>query len=397
MKNKLFIEKIHSRFGRKIKFSYECDELSNHIFQSINIRVSSQTLRRILGFIKDNVKTSNRILEYISNYCGYESYDSLINSVKIKRGFDDNSSIINTIKEFYNIQVTNINDINYQRACGNIAKMIVTNKSLFDKLSYYLSSNKASQIYFFERYPYVAKLNDEYLLHLKRYMQSKKTNEAQLFGNCLFFLSYYLREKNEKLSKYLNKINSINITDDIHYFPRARKMMSNILFAHLNNDHQLLKKFISMSFEEEKKLNKNISNNINSNIFFPFYHYIMVDCFILISDYENAMKVFKIAELDYMSYSDGSVEQGYFEHFDLMKAITYYHLGDEISAKRILNRIDSSKVLFTFQDYHNLNRKILEYNLSGKESIRKRNVLKKEIESLIIQTGYTIFNKFIKD
>lgn len=393
LKNKVFIDKIQGRFGREIKFSFECDELSNHIFQCINIRVSAQTLRRILGFIKDDVKTSSRILLYLSKYCGYESYDSLINSEKSKNNFDNDNSVIETIKQFYNIQVTNINDINYQRACGNVAKMIVTNKSLFDKLSNYLSSNKASQIYFFERYPYVARLNDEYLLHLKRYMQSKKTNEAQLFGNCLFFLSFYLRQQNDKLSNYLKKINSIEITDDIHYFPRARKMMSNILYAHLNSDHQLLNKLIKMSFEEEKKLNK----NINSNIFFPFYHYIMVDCFILISDYENAMKVFKIAELDYKSYNDGSIEQGYFEHFDLMKAITYYHLGDEISAKRILNRIDSSAVLFTFQDYHNLNRKILEYNMSGKDTIKKRNILKKEIESLIKQTGYTLFNKFIKD
>lgn len=393
LRKKILIERIQGRFGREINFSYECEELSNHIFQCIHIRVSAQTLRRLLGFIKDNVKTSNRTLEYLSIYCGYENFDSLINSEKSKKDTENIDHITETIKQFYNIQVTNINDINYQRACGNVAKIIVTNKPLFDKLSSYLASNKASQIYFFERYPYVARLNDEYLLHMKRYMQSKKSNEAQLFGNCLFFLSYYLRQKFDLLPKYLKRINSIEITDDIHYFPRARKMMSNILFAHLNGDSQLLKKLVELSFEEEKKLSK----NINSNIFFPFYHYIMVDCFILISDYENAMKVFKIAELDYKSYNDGSIEQGYFEHFDLMKAITYFHLGDESSAKRILNRIDSSTVIFTFQDYHNLNRKILEYKMTGKDSIRKRNILKKDIQTLIKQTGYTIFNNFIEE
>jgi hypothetical protein len=393
MNKKILLDKIQERFGRELRFSYECEELSNHIYECIHIRVSAQTLRRVFGFIKDKVQTSNRVIGYLSIYCGYENYKSLINSNNSNNKTENLNQIADTIKQFYNIQYTNLNDINYQRACGNIAKMIATNKPLFNKLSGYLANNTVSQIYFFERYPYVANLSDDYLIHIKRYMQSKKTNEAQLFSNCIFFLSYYLRQKNDELSKYLKKINSIEITDDIHYFPRARKMMSNILYAHLNKDHSQLKKLIELSFEEEKKLNK----STNSNIFFPFYHYIMVDCFILIRDYESAMKVFKIAELDYKSYNDGSVEQGYYEHFDLMKATTYYHLGEEKSAKRILNRLDSSAVIFTFQDYHNLNRKILEYNMSGHESAKKRPALKKEIESLIKRTGYTIFKDFIKE
>lgn len=389
---KILINKIQDRFGRTVQFSYECEELSNHIFECIHVRVSAQTLRRIFGFIKDGIKTSNRTLEYLSNYCGYENYKSLANNSEIKLNKKDDNQIISTIKKFYDIELSEVIDINYQRACGNIAKMIVSDSNLFNKLSGFLSSNAVSQIYFFERFPYVAKLNDEYLIHLKRYMQSKKTEEAQLFGNCLFFLSYYLRQKFDELPKYLKKINAIKITDDFHYFPRARKMMSNILYAHLINDTKLLNELVLQSFEEERKINKSQKQNV-----FPFYHYIMVDCFILIRDYESAMKVFKIAELDYKSYNDGTIEHGYYEHFDLMKAITYYNLGEIEYAKRILNRIDSSIVKFTFQEYHNINRKILEYNMCGKNANRKKMLLKKEIKALIESTNYTLFNKFIED
>lgn len=390
---KVLISKIQDRFGRVIQFSYECEELSNHIFDCIHIRVSAQTLRRLFGFIKDGVKTSNRTLEYLSYYSGYENYKSLLNNSKTLPSSDkDDEIIISTIKKFYDIELAQVNDINYQRACGNIAKLIVSDSLLFNKLSGFLSTNTVSQIYFFERYPYVAKLSEEYLIHLKRYMQSKKTDEAQLFGNCLFFLSYYLREKHDELPKYLKKINSIKLTDDIHYFPRARKMMSNILYAHLINDKKLLNDLTLQSFEEERKINKSQKQNV-----FPFYHYIMVDCFILIRDYESAMKVFKIAELDYKSYNDGTIEHGYYEHFDLMKAITYYNLGEIESAKRILKRIDSSIVKFTFQEYHNINRKVLEYNMCSKNTKRKKEILKKEIKSIIDSTGYSIFNNFIED
>lgn len=393
MPNKsLLIHKIQERFGRVIQFSYECEELSNHIYMSINERISAQTLRRLLGFINDGVKTSNRTLEWLSNYCGYDNYNALIKHSRNKLNETEFDQVIETIKKFYDIELSETNDINYQRACGNIARMIVSDSKLFYRLSGFLSSNTVSQVYFFERYPYVAKLNDEYLIHLKRYMQSKKTNEAQLFGNCLFFLSNYLRKNFNELPKYLKKINAIKITDDIHYFPRARKMMSNILYAHLMNDNKLLNDLILQSFDEERRINKSQKQNV-----FPFYHYIMVDCFILIRDYESALKVFKIAELDYKSYNDGTIEHGYYEHFDLMKAITYYNLGEIESAKRILNRIDSSIVKFTFQEYHNINRKILEYNMCGNNTKRKKTMLKKEIKSLIESTGYTIFNKFIED
>jgi hypothetical protein len=80
-----------------------------------------------------------------------------------------------------------------------------------------------------------------------------------------------------------------------------------------------------------------------------------------------------------------------------MKAITYYNTGDKQAAKRILKRIDSSMVQFTFQDYHNINRKILEYNLTGPLTSRKKELLKEEINLLIDKTGYTLFRKFIKE
>jgi hypothetical protein len=384
----LIIDKIELRFGREIKFSYECDELSNHIFHCTHNRISAQTLRRIFGFIKDGVKPSNRTFDYVSRYCGYDSYATLLKSGKHKKIEKNNQTTLNTIKNFFDIEVSGAEDLNYQRACSNIAKLILSDKELFDQLSGYLANNNVSQVYFFERSPYLARLSDQYLSHLKKYMQSKKTEEAQLFGNCLFFLSYFLRERYNELPKLLKIINGLRITDKTHEFPRARKKMSNILFAYCTNDADLQKTLTTQSFEEQNRINK-----IEKNYIFPFYHYIMADCFILIRDFNSAMRIFKIAELDYKSYNESQIEHGYFEHFDLMKAITYYNLGDSQSAKRILKRIDSSKVKFTMHLYHMLHRKILEYNLCHTSSVKKRKLLRAQIDSLIEQTGYTFLKK----
>lgn len=390
--NTLLKKVIENRFGRPIKFSYECVELSAHIKKSINTNISPQTLRRIMGFINDNVKTSNRILDYISIYCGYENYESLLLNRENKyQQLDEN--VVETIKLFYNIEINKSNDVNYQRACGNIAKIIIQNPALFNKLSGYLAKNEASQIYFFERYPYIDGLNESYLIHLRKYMQNKKSKESDLFGYSLHFLSHYLRENYDELPKYIYKINEIDNTNEIHPFPIARKLMSNILYAHYNNDQYSIKEWTKAVFDEEKHINKKFkSNNV-----FPFYHYIIADYFNLVGEYESALEVYKIAELDYKSYNDGTIEFGYYENFDLMKAITYYYTGDMRSAKRILKRIDSSMVPFTFQDYHNINRKILEYKLILSQTSRKKKLLKDEINLLIDKTGYTIFRKFIKE
>jgi hypothetical protein len=207
-----------------------------------------------MGFIKDNVKTSNRILDYISMYCGYENYETLLLNKENKDQQID-ESIVDTIKLFYNIEINKSFDINYQRACGNIANLIVKNPPLFNKLSGYLAKNEASQIYFFERYPYIDGLNDTYLSHLRKYMQNKKSKESELFGYTLHFLSHYLRENYDELPKIIKKINDINITNEIHPFPIARKLMSNIVFAHYNNDQYAINEWTKVVFSEEKNIN----------------------------------------------------------------------------------------------------------------------------------------------
>ena len=175
--NSLLHKKVENRFGRPIKFSYECVELSTHIKKSINTNISPQTL--------------------------------LLNKENKEQQVDE--SVVETIKQFYSIEINKSYDINYQRASGNIAKLIVTNSALFNKLSGFLAKKESSQIYFFERYPYIDGLNESYLSHLQKYMQNKQTIESDLFGYSLHFLSHYLRENFDELPKYIKKINEMTL------------------------------------------------------------------------------------------------------------------------------------------------------------------------------------------
>jgi hypothetical protein len=378
---------VETRYGKNISFSNECEELSLHIKKSIQAIISPQTLRRLLGFIDDDVQPSKRTLHYISMYCGFQNHQELVKNLSHKTketvtGKDD----LFLIKQFYNIELSDNNiDINYQRACGNIAKIILKNPSLFEELAGYLSKNPVSQIYFFERYPYISGLCNGYLIHLKKYLQEKKTSEAKLFANCLFFLGAYLSGNLKDQKKYLDVINAIQNVDKLHPFPIARKIMSNILYASQIKDTESIKHWTKKAFEQENKF----QIEWKSRSIFPFYHYLMVDCFNLIGDYATSMKFVKIAELDYKSYNDGSIENGYYESFDLMKAICLYHIGEKNDAKRILNRTDSSALQFTFHEYHLIHRLRLEIKMCSNANSVKKQKLQKALADLIIKTGFT--------
>jgi hypothetical protein len=85
------------------------------------------------------------------------------------------------------------------------------------------------------------------------------------------------------------------------------------------------------------------------------------------------------------------VELGYFECFDLVRAITYNHIGRKEDATRILNRIESAKFIFICHDYFLIQQKILELNMCKSPTTKKYRKLKTEVNWLINKTGFTSF------
>ena len=189
LKNHIFL-----RYGKPIKYYYECELLSNHIQDCIKEYISPQTLRRILGFIKSESNPSNRTLDLVSNYCGFDNYRELSNNQYIQNNRQLKTETISFIKEFYNIKPSEINDINYQKACGNIAKKLTNDYKLLNSLNTYLSKNKTAQIYFFERYPYLDGIRQEYLNSFNLYVQEKRTNESIIFSHAILFLSAFITD-----------------------------------------------------------------------------------------------------------------------------------------------------------------------------------------------------------
>lgn len=78
-------ENVESKFGRKIIYQRECNELSISIQEETEQVLSNSTLRRFFGFLATNSNPSLATLDILSEYCGYKDWEDFKISVEAER------------------------------------------------------------------------------------------------------------------------------------------------------------------------------------------------------------------------------------------------------------------------------------------------------------------------
>lgn len=381
-------KEIQSRFGRNILFASDCNELSHHIYKSIRIQISAQTLRRLFGFIEDGTEPSDSTISYLLQYCGFNTMNQLLDQTEAHGNPKPDEDKIRFIKEFYNIELSAGADFNYQKACGNIAKQLFKAPNLLNSLAGFLSSNQVAQIFFFERHPYIDGLCNGYSQVLKLYLQEKKTPEAQLFAACLFHLGSILAENKTEASKYIQQINQISIDNSIHPFVQARKIMANLSHAWLlGNKKEEIEIWTEIAFTEERKQKRGTFKEA----YFPFFQFILADAFNFIGKYEEALKMIQIAEHDYIRLPDSPIESGYYECLSLIKAIALFNAGRKNECKSLLNEVNNEEIIFSSKKYFTLQRLNLELQMTKPQSATKRQKIVSNINTSVKETGFKIF------
>src|ERR1700741_3347785 len=78
MLSELVKKQIETKSGISIRYSKDCDLLSEKIYEECKLKLSASTLRRLFGFGKTTNEVRVHTLDVISNYLGYPSWDDLI-------------------------------------------------------------------------------------------------------------------------------------------------------------------------------------------------------------------------------------------------------------------------------------------------------------------------------
>lgn len=384
---KVLKEEVQKRFGKDVISSYECVQLSEHIYKVTENNISAQTLRRFLGFIKDGTQPSTYTVSVLMSYCNIDSIEELRQTDSTDETAQNLPDVVSIIKDFYNISLTPESDYNFQKSCGNVAKQILSSSLLLNDLSRFLSKNPVAQIFFFERHPYIDGLAGGYTKYIKAFITEKNTTEAQLFGNCLIHLGLFLSNKQDEADKILAAINTIGIHESIHPFVQARVIMANLLDAKAHHDEDKLHYWTELAFSEERKQKR----YPDKEAYFPFFQFILADAFNLVGKYDEVLEMIDIASTDYKKLDNSPIEDGYYTALILINAIALFHKGNISASKELLETVDHLEFIFTSKKYFLIQKLLLHLHLAKPQSTKKKQTISKEIDKLVLETGFTYF------
>ena len=389
----LLRQQVELVFGKPILYSYECESLSNQIKKSAGLVISAQTLRRMWGFIKDGVIVSKRSEQILLKYCGIEDVEAL-RKLEKRAGqlSQEEKTLADFMKQLYEIDAVNEDDINYQTASYKVFVKVICSDAMLAYLGPYFAKHPIAQVYFFEKAPYFDGICGPYQLYFKMYLKNKLDPEAQLFGNCVLHFAAFMQEQSTMGAQLLKKINAIDENLSSHAFPVARKVMANLTQGYMNKDQQQIEKWTKIAFQWHNKVKP--ANKRES--YFPFYPFVVADAFNLIGNYEMALQMIEIGELDYMRYRDVAFNNGFYESLDIIKAIALFGIGKKEHSKRIMARIDEANLSFLTRKYFIIQKKIIELALCTNSTSKKFSTLKKEITDLIQATGFIFFKQILK-
>ncbi|MCR5130052.1 MAG: hypothetical protein K6C10_01150 [Prevotella sp.] len=76
---------VEQTFGMKLQSNKDFEDLSDSIFNKTHAKVSTTTLKRIWGYISENVSPRRYTLDQLSRYVGYADFETFCNSLEMDK------------------------------------------------------------------------------------------------------------------------------------------------------------------------------------------------------------------------------------------------------------------------------------------------------------------------
>ena len=372
-------------YHSKIQTTKDIEELAP------KINISNSTLRRFLGKIKSESKSSPKTLNIISNSLGYSSFDDYCrpkNSSLLEQDF---------LKVFYDSvkdkgvlkSESGYNDVNYQYA----EKILKTNENTKEFVKRF-ATNRVALEYTLAWHPYYGKITDlEYQKILINLGKKTEISHIKVFAPSFVLFGKFVSEnfddkkEIEKQLKYIDK-QLVLMRKEYKWFfvfPEFRAAAARVLYYFHYNDHQNLEKEIQTQFSNLRKITIK-----GDRVFFASY---FADCLNLIGRYSEAKEF--ISEISKEDYEEFKKEYHYNRDkylFCIVKGITLFHLGEKKESEKLFQEVSNVTFMefpFDIRDYL-----ALQYYLLGKLLYPKKTKFSDGFNSKIKEMKFTYFNRF---
>ena len=372
-------------YHSKIQTTKDIEELAK------KINIGNSTLRRFLGKIKSESKSSPKTLNIISNSLGYSSFDDYCrpkNSSLLEQDF---------LKVFYDSvkdkgvlkSESGYNDVNYKYA----EKILETNENTKEFVKRF-ATNRVALEYTLAWHPHYGKITaPEYQEILTDLGKKTEISHIKVFAPSFVLFGKFVSENfddKKEIEEQLKIIDKQLVQMRKEYkwffvFPEFRAAAARVLYYFHYNDHQNLEKEIQTQYSNFRK--KTINGD---RVFFASY---FADCLNLIGRYSEAKEF--ISEISKEDYEEFKKEYHYKRDkylFCIVKGITLFHLGEKKESEKLFQEVSNVTFMefpFDIRDYL-----ALQYYLLGKLLYPKKTKFSDGFNSKIKEMKYTYFNRF---
>lgn len=372
-------------YHSKIQTTKDIEELAK------KINIGNSTLRRFLGKIKSESKSSSVTLNLISNSLEYSSFDDYCKPKNISLLEQD------FLKVFYDSvkdkgvlkSESGYNDVNYQYA----EKILKTNENTKEFVKRF-ATNRVALEYTLAWHPHYGKITDpEYQKILTDLGKKTDISHIKVFAPSFVLFGKFVSEnfddkkEIEKQLKYIDK-QLVLMRKEYKWFfvfPEFRAAAARVLYYFHYNDHQNLEKEIQTQFSNLRKITMK-----GDRVFFVSY---FADCLNLIGRYSEAKEF--ISEISKEDYEEFKKEYHYKRDqylFSIVKGITLFHLGEKKESEKLFQEVSNVTFMefpFDIRDYL-----ALQYYLLGKLLYPQKTKFSDGFNSKIKEMKYTYFNRF---
>jgi hypothetical protein len=373
-------KELENSFGRKIVSSRDCLQMVEDIYQKTGYTINANTLRRFFGLVKTDYSASPSTLIILSKYCGFDSIDDF-EKVSLKEYSDpyiNKDEVLHyLISLFKNLDVNE----GYSTLAVNMVHQTVNflerNPSLIDKFQREMAKIPAGQHYYFEQSVNMDRLNDYYGDGLRYYLRANQNNnEAKAFAHSVLVFKYWLLESFSLVEKHMAELTSLPINQNFPPHILGRYIAARLYYANACNE-SVEKTLIDATKYHVAIMTRR--SGAHPSQAYPHYELAVCEALILTNQFEESMEYIRRGK-SFLADKGTTLNP-----FSIWERI--------IDSKRENKPLDVPlKKSATNFISHQLNKKY--NNLVTLSQMPRVNM--SQLSSLIAETGYTRFRKFMK-
>lgn len=367
-------------------------ELQYQIRKNTQEYLSTPTLSRFFGLVKNGFKPSVDTLNILSRFVNYNSFEEfeLLNNDQRAQRSKTSPAVQLILSIFSRIETVHPEERGLTQVLRNIHKIIDNDRELRSAIYPFMAASDFGRKYFFEQFVNLNALNGHYGDGLKHYLAYTIERSQQFFAYNLLCYRYFLTGDLNSFNYFYNKLADFDLNEikTFHCHNIGRFLAVKILRKAIDKEDVDPGSLMDTAVKA-----RCVCNNCHA----PFWiKYFIAIAFIITQEYDKAWALLHNLQLD-ESNLPPNFDSGFITQFDLLKLYCGYFTGKIAphKARALLDEIKNRPFFFLSEDYFSIFVYLLEMHIYPSKSSRKN--CGQRLKSLIEKTGFVHFLSLTED